>query len=318
MRRLLVGLVVAAVTVLVPIWASAGNQEVAEQIAAKLRQSGQLKDYKIGVKYQDGTAWLRGRVSSREQMSAALTLVFQTPGVTRVVNNLALDSKDEAAESTPPQVRQVAAAVNPDRLTRLASSHLSAPWLRVKADPDEAARKMSRSPGRADRVAATFQAGPARTVSATAGQEPALAPSRVAQTAPAAATQPAAPQASQFMPIAYGQVGAPMPLGQAAGGPIPQYVTPVGGGVAPARYDQPHVPNYTWPSYAAYPNYAALTYPKQYSPTVWPYIGPFYPYPQVPLGWRKVTLQWHDGWWQLDFDDKPRHGFISGLFRPCK
>ena len=50
------------------------------------------------------------------------------------------------------------------------------------------------------------------------------------------------------------------------------------------------MPGYAWPSYAAYPNYAAVTYPKQYSPTAWPYIGPFYPYPQVPLGWRKVTL----------------------------
>ena len=46
-----------------------------------------------------------------------------------------------------------------------------------------------------------------------------------------------------------------------------------------------------------------LTYPKQYSPTAWPYIGPFYPYPQVPLGWRKVSLEWDDGWWMLDFKD---------------
>jgi hypothetical protein len=67
-------------------------------------------------------------------------------------------------------------------------------------------------------------------------------------------------------------------------------------------YDQPHLPNYAWPSYAAYPNYAGVTYPRQYSPTCWPYIGPFYPYPQVPLGWRKVTLEWDDGWWYLDFD----------------
>ena len=76
-------------------------------------------------------------------------------------------------------------------------------------------------------------------------------------------------------------------------------------GVAPARYDQPCMPNYAWPSYAAYPNYAAVTYPKQYSPTAWPYIGPFYPYPQVPLGWRKVTLEWDSGWWFLDFKDQP-------------
>ena len=74
-----------------------------------------------------------------------------------------------------------------------------------------------------------------------------------------------------------------------------------GGGVAPARYDQPNMPNYAWPSYSAYPNYASLTYPRQYSPTAWPYIGPFYPYPQVPLGWRKVTMEWDDGWWMLDF-----------------
>ncbi len=47
-----------------------------------------------------------------------------------------------------------------------------------------------------------------------------------------------------------------------------------------------------------------VTYPHQYSPTAWPYIGPFYPYPQVPLGWRKVMLEWDDGWWQLDFLSK--------------
>jgi hypothetical protein len=30
----------------------------------------------------------------------------------------------------------------------------------------------------------------------------------------------------------------------------------------------------------------------------WPFIGPFYPFPRVPLGWRSVTLTWQDGhWW---------------------
>lgn len=85
------------------------------------------------------------------------------------------------------------------------------------------------------------------------------------------------------------------------GAPLPAYMPGVGGTVAPASYDQPYMPGYAWPSYAAYPNYAAVTYPRQYSPTAWPYIGPFYPYPQVPLGWRKVTLQWDDGWWFLKF-----------------
>ena len=93
-------------------------------------------------------------------------------------------------------------------------------------------------------------------------------------------------------------------MGPAPGAPIPAYVPGVGGGVAPVRCDQPNMPNYAWPSYASYPNYGALTYPRQYSPTAWPFIGPFYPYPQVPLGWRKVTLEWDDGWWMLDFCDR--------------
>ncbi len=85
--------------------------------------------------------------------------------------------------------------------------------------------------------------------------------------------------------------------------PMPAYVPTGPGAAAPYRYDHPQMPGYAWPSYASYPNYAAVTYPKQYSPTAWPYIGPFYPYPQVPLGWRKVTLEWDDGWWFLDFKD---------------
>jgi hypothetical protein len=87
------------------------------------------------------------------------------------------------------------------------------------------------------------------------------------------------------------------------GQPVPMH-TGGGMGIAPARYDHPSMPTHAWPSYAAYPNYAAVTYPKQYSPTAWPYIGPFYPYPQVPLGWRKVTMEWDDGWWFLDFKNR--------------
>jgi len=105
---------------------------------------------------------------------------------------------------------------------------------------------------------------------------------------------------------AYGPVAGPaVPAdGGAAAAPVPMYMPGSGVGIAPARYDHPTMPGYAWPSYACYPNYAAVTYPKQYSPTAWPYIGPFYPYPQVPLGWRKVTLEWDDGWWMLDFKDR--------------
>ena len=95
---------------------------------------------------------------------------------------------------------------------------------------------------------------------------------------------------------------AAMPLAQGQALQAPSYMP--ASAANGARYDSPGLPNYAWPSYAPHPNYGAVTYPKTYSPTAWPYIGPFYPYPQVPLGWRKVTLEWDDGWWYLDFNDR--------------
>ena len=97
------------------------------------------------------------------------------------------------------------------------------------------------------------------------------------------------------------------PGGMGPGGPMPMGGTGAGMPPVPMRGDGPNMPNYAWPSYAASPNYAALQYPTQYSPTAWPYIGPFYPYPQVPLGWRRVSLEWDDGWWWLDFDERHYH-----------
>lgn len=69
-------------------------------------------------------------------------------------------------------------------------------------------------------------------------------------------------------------------------------------------YNQPNLPQYAWPTYAPYDNSAAVTYPSMYDASAWPYIGPYYPYPQVPLGWRQSTLEWDDGYWSLKFDSK--------------
>jgi hypothetical protein len=92
-----------------------------------------------------------------------------------------------------------------------------------------------------------------------------------------------------------------------SGDPVPIAMTGAGGGYGAARFDHPQMPSYAWPSYGAYPNYGGVSYPSQYSPMAWPYIGPFYPYPQVPLGWRKATLEWKDGWWHLDLKSRHDH-----------
>ena len=116
------------------------------------------------------------------------------------------------------------------------------------------------------------------------------------------------PSGGAYCPPGQAGLGAPMPMGGAGGpGGAGGAGGPGGAGVVPVRGGGPNMPNYAWPSYSAYPNYAALQYPTQYSPTAWPYIGPFYPYPQVPLGWRRVSLEWDDGWWWLDFDERHTH-----------
>ena len=77
----------------------------------------------------------------------------------------------------------------------------------------------------------------------------------------------------------------PIPLGQAAGS-------------SPYDLNAPKMPGYAWPTYAPYNNFSRVGYPTNYPYNAWPYIGPFYPFPKVPLGWRSVTLEWQDGhWW---------------------
>ncbi|MEN6457788.1 MAG: BON domain-containing protein [Thermoguttaceae bacterium] len=268
MRRYLTGFLVAAATAVMPALVLAGDHEVAEQIANDLRQSGQMSDdARIGVKFQNGTAFLRGRVSSEAEADTAARLALETPGVGRVdYNGLVVGSPDE--RSAPVATRDAAKTRRPGLAKRLEAA------FRGNSD-------------RAERVPTSYTQANAEQTSA---EEPQELPRRMV--APArTAMQPAVRG-----PVAYGANGAPVPTYSPA---------TARAGVAPARYDQPCMPNYAWPSYAAYPNYAAVTYPKQYSPTAWPYIGPFYPYPQVPMGWRKVTLEWDGGWWFLDFKDQP-------------
>jgi hypothetical protein len=70
------------------------------------------------------------------------------------------------------------------------------------------------------------------------------------------------------------------------------------GATPPGMQPPPPLPPYAWPTYAPYNNYSKVAYPTQYPLQTFPFIGPFYPYPKVPLGWRSVTLKWEDGhWW---------------------
>lgn len=95
-----------------------------------------------------------------------------------------------------------------------------------------------------------------------------------------------------------GDMSGPMPEGPAIPGAT--------------QANAPGMPNYAWPSYAPYPNYSAVGYPTVYPWQAWPNIGPFHPYPEVPLDWRAVTLRWDDGLWWLDF----RKHYTRPFFTP--
>lgn len=309
MRRFFFGLAMFSIATFLPSWASAGDREIAQQVAQALRQSGQMVDYNVNVKCEDGVATLTGRVASESQAETASSIAQSLPGVTDVVNQVSVLPTRQATKSAG-KTRSLKGY----SLSRQSESGEAA----EQAAPvtlTAATKKMSRgrnlptatSSGSAKKTMRTAmnssnRGNVARRANPASGSMPLGQP--LAQGAPAKkgiAAQPGtfAPQSARQLPVRYQEA---MEEGEGVpGAPLPVYVPGSAGGVAPARYDHPYMPNYAWPSYAAYPNYAGVNYPRQYSPTAWPYIGPFYPYPQVPLGWRKVTLEWDDGWWMLDF-----------------
>ncbi|MGI9455281.1 MAG: BON domain-containing protein [Aeoliella sp.] len=258
MRSLFLSLVMAAVVsglAAQATCAATSDEAMAQIIANDLKESGRLRDYRVGVKYKDGVVWLSGTVNSRQQKQAAELVAGNCEGVVHVVSKLEI----EAPRQEQPARASKSSAARMSHQTRRrapAQNNMPVPYARMGqgVQPASYGRQASYCPGGNCVPGGTM--GPAAVGGARMGQGAGM-----------------------------GQGHTPAAMGQSV------------------SYDNPQMPGYAWPSYAASPNYAALSYPQQYSASAWPYIGPFYPYPQVPLGWRKVTLEWDDGWWFLDFKD---------------
>jgi hypothetical protein len=114
---------------------------------------------------------------------------------------------------------------------------------------------------------------------------------------PAQFPAPPAPMGNPVPPVPPAHLGGgnpvvePVPLG------VPGAITP--------DLQAPPLPPYSWPTYAPYNNVSRVGYPEAYPYNAFPYIGPYYPFPKVPLGWRKVTLEWEDGHWYLGRNSAP-------------
>ncbi len=196
-----------------PLTIRVNNQEMAERIAARLRQSGQLQHYDVNVRFHEGTVELSGSVADSEQRDRVLRLLQVMPGVQHVVEHLSI-----AGAIVPMQ------AAIPETLPPVQSSN---------------------------------------------------------------PMPPAAPPPGAVVP------------GAAAPGAPPSEATPIFQAPTPAPYqlNPPRMPPYAWPTYAPYNNYSRVGYPLAYPYNSFPFIGPVYPFPKVPLGWRSVRLEWDDGFW---------------------
>ncbi len=328
--------VVATAVLAAPAWA----EDLATTVAGKLRDSGALAGYRVNVKSKSGTVWLEGQVSDERQLEAAVGIAEATPGVERVVNRLVIGNQAPAGPAgfaMPASTWNAAGMPRPAPAPQQEKATSGNPFSTVagllfaggsQSAPAGGGVQLTQATQPAARMprAATSNARPMRPQGRPTGSSRTAIPTggvidqHLTLPAPGGydgplvdgQMVPGTMQYSEGYPADGGMAGGPAMGGPGMGapgmaGPMPMGGTGVGMPPVPMRADGPNMPNYAWPSYAAYPNYAGLQYPTQYSPTAWPYIGPFYPYPQVPLGWRRVSLEWDDGWWWLDFDDRHTH-----------
>ncbi|MFO0877749.1 MAG: BON domain-containing protein [Gemmataceae bacterium] len=188
------------------------NQQLADSVAATLRQSAVLRQYAVEVNVRGGDVELRGQVADQAQREEVLRLVQGVPGVVRVLDQMSLASAGKTL------VRVQGPAI-PPRLPE------------PSASPNGSENKV-----------------------------------------------PEVPKAGS------NQLPEPAPIGGSMGS-------------AMGQMNPPGMPPYAWPTYAPYNNYSRVAYPTAYPWQAFPFIGPMYPFPKVPLGWRSVKLEFDDGYW---------------------
>ncbi len=326
MRQLIYGMAIALAVTFSPMLANAGNQKMVESVANMLQASDLAEGCDIGLKYQNNTVWLTGTVPSEAKRVAIEACVFHVKGVDKVVNELEVAEKaaePEQVASAPIQDGEVqAAGYQRSILRERPMAQRPAMTMPQTTVGMQTANRPTGIPQGAqiisDEVVSVepmsglssptlpAMATPAPAVGSNYPVNAMMVPSQpITMTPP---MQPVNYSMANTAPVQYQTASTPLPMNS------PAYATKRHGGPS-MRYDQPHLPRHAWPSNASYPNTAAVQYPKRYSAKAWPFIGPFYPYPQVPDGWRKVTLEWHDGYWHVDFDDGSTKGPCHGLFR---
>lgn len=301
------------------------NTEVANSVAQALK-SAQLSGKGIQIEVQNGTAVLKGQIADSRQKAIATQVVANVPGVRSVDNQM---MPMVATPAAPTGIQQ--AAFNGPQGGQIQQVSGEAP---AKMSNQQVATSIARSLAQAGlakyEIQVRYKEGAASLVGDVGHPMEALKAQEIAysnanvnhvineltaggltakqilnQMEQQAQQQGAVQPAGYVPPMPQGapQMGPQGPIQPTGfrghhGGPMG---APVG---AQPMYNGPNLPQHAWPTYAPYDNYAAVTYPSQYDASAWPYIGPFYPYPQVPMGWRDAKLSWDDGTWNLKFNSR--------------
>ncbi len=289
-------------------------QQITQGIAQAIQGSG-VRGHDIDLRYKGGVATLLGKAQSPQDVARLTQVISRVPGVRQVNNQLRAPGMNPASQTGGSNQRvaeQIAQALAANRLNGLdievrynaGKATLSGPI----PHPQVAmiAHQLAAS------VPGVLQVDNRLQVVGMPGQ-PGGFPGTGHQGQNVMPVSHQAPGGMHPAMMAAGAMGgmAAGAMGMAPGGMGPGAGPHAHGAGNPSHmaYDLPNLPNHSWPTYAAYPNYAQVSYPKEYSASAWPYIGPFYPYPQVPMGWRQVQLEWDDGAWNLNFRPRTERWF---------
>jgi osmotically-inducible protein OsmY len=312
-----------------------GNQQVAEAVKAALERA-HLKGKDIAIEVKGGVCKLEGQIADAQQKAAAGRIIMSVPGIQTVDNRLVvMETAAPRAMPQEPAVQQ-AGFEGASRGGVRPVNHEVIPTAGGAPQSNEAVARdiagaLAGSGLQGYDIEVRYKGGVAALVGDVGSAQEAQVAQQAAESVPGvnrvlnsltvngqpagsqSAMGPGGPQGGYpALPASYpGQQGYPVQPGYAQPTGYPQVAAPPmagpGGPVPTAGHlvhNAPNVPEHAWPAYAPYDNYAQVSYPSSYDASAWPYIGPFYPYPQVPMEWRSAQLEWDDGHWQLKFHSR--------------
>lgn len=307
------------------------NQQVAEAVATALREA-RVAGKDISIEVKSGVCTLEGQIADAQQKATVTRIVSAVPGVQTVNNRLTVMGPTGKPREMPQESGvQQAGFEGPRRQAVQQVNHQTAAPTAAPQSNEQVAREVANAVASAGLqgydIEVRYKAGVAALLGEVGSAQEAAIAQQAAQRVPGVNQvlnrltvngQPAMPQyqmtsASQMYggpqmgpPAGYPQMPAGYPAMPAGYPQVPAAVPP--GAPVPAAghmiHNRPNMPEHAWPAYAPYDNYAQVTYPSAYDASAWPYIGPFYPYPQVPMEWRSAQLEWDDGYWQLKFHSR--------------